>query len=156
MQWGFIRWIHQGYVNVEGSSVLAVSLWPSDQFKLINCSGFSQNPVNKDIKIWDNNALVKWMLWELITVIQFIEDEKSRKNIATASRIEVQRQRYHGYQGNQNISNPYCFPPPSVFLLKLRWKVGKTIFKDMSPSSVMRTETHQWTHLCLPQLTVDG
>ena len=40
-------------MNVEGSSVLAVSLWPSDQFKLIKCSEFSQNPVNKDIKIWD-------------------------------------------------------------------------------------------------------
>ena len=50
------------------------------------------------------------MLWELIIVIQFIEDEKSHKNIATAYRIEVQRQRYHVYQGNQNISNPYCFP----------------------------------------------
>lgn len=45
---------------------------------------------------------------------------------------------------------PTVSPSPSVFLLKLRWKVGKTVFKDMSPSSVMRTEMHQWTHLCRP------
>ena len=51
---------------------------------------------------------------------------------------------------------PTASPSSSVFLLKLRWKVGKTVFKDMSPSSVMRTEMHQWTHLCLPQLMVDG
>lgn len=51
---------------------------------------------------------------------------------------------------------PTVSPSSSVFLLKLRWKVGKTVFKDVSPSSVMRTEMHQWTHLCLPQLTVDG
>ena len=89
------------------------------------------------------------MLWELITVVQFIADGKSYKNIATAYGIEVQRQGITHSQEINTSQNPYCFPLSRCLRSYCRWKVGKTVFKDMSPSSVTRIEMHHWVHLCL-------
>ena len=90
------------------------------------------------------------MLWELITVIQVIEDGKSWKHSATAYRIEAQRQSHHTRRRNQNASKSLTVSlSPCVLLLSAGKKKAEQFSRTCPLSSVTRVEMHPWTHQCM-------